>query len=245
MNLLLVDDEPLARQRLRRLLAALPAPLQTRVDEAEDAASARRLLRQRRYDVVLLDIQMPGDSGLRLAAELDGPDGPALVFVTAHEEHALHAFEHGAHDYLTKPVAAERLQQALLRVLRRRQQPTATQAALTINERGALLRVPLSEVLYFRAQDKYTVVRTVARSYLSEDALGELEQRFADQLLRVHRSVLVARQAIASLERSAGGDAGGDAVDTANWRLRLRGIDETLPVSRRQLALLRGLLRGR
>ncbi len=258
MNILLVDDEALARRRLRRLLETVDAPAPARVDEAGDADAARALVRRHAYDVVLLDIQMPGTSGLQLAAELQaaGATAPAVVFVTAHEEHALEAFEHGAYDYLTKPVRAERLQQALARVSQRRgatnMPADEASASLAIVERGALLRVAVDDVLYFRAQDKYTVVRTPARSYLADLALGELEQRFARRFVRTHRSVLVARGAIASLERapvSAAADTGdaaeaADGAEGCEWQLRLRGVDETLPVSRRQLPLLRALLRG-
>ena len=244
MNVLLVDDEALARARLRRLLARLEQPAVARIDEAPDAAGARALMAGRRYDVVLLDIQMPGDSGLQLAAELESRSGaPAVVFVTAHDEHALSAFEHGAYDYLTKPVGLERLRQALSRVTQRRASPTPVESApddgLAIVERGALLRVPLAEVLYFRAQDKYTVVRTASRSYLADVALGELEQRHGARFVRAHRSVLVAVQAIASLERADGYEL----AEGADWLLRLRAVPEFLPVSRRQLPLLRALLR--
>ncbi len=260
MNILLVDDEALARARLRRLLGRLEqAP--AGVDEAADAAAARAMLRSRSYDLVLLDIQMPGDSGLRLAAELElQASAPAVVFVTAHDEHALSAFEHGAYDYLTKPVRLERLQQALSRVTQRRAvalREAAPDSALSIVERGALLRVPLGEILYFRAQDKYTLVRTASRSYLADPALGELEQRYGARFVRAHRSVLVAVQAIVSLERAAPGGQGAtagpagssegteaaEAAEGAEWNLRLHGVPERLPVSRRQLPLLRALLR--
>ena len=258
MNILLVDDEALARARLRRLLGRLEQPVPARIDEAADAAGARALLACHGYDVVLLDIQMPGDSGLRLAAELElRAAAPAVVFVTAHDQHALSAFEHGAYDYLTKPVALERLRQALTRVSQRRAArapDAAPDTALSIVERGALLRVPLAEILYFRAQDKYTLVRTASRSYLAEPALGELEQRYGARYVRAHRGVLVAVQAIASLERAgpapggarpdpAEGAEGPEGAEGSEWQLRLRGVPERLPVSRRQLALLRALLR--
>ena len=260
MNILLVDDEALARARLRRLLDRLEQAPPASVDEAADADAARAMLRSRGYDLVLLDIQMPGDSGLRLAAELElQASAPAVVFVTAHDEHALSAFEHGAHDYLTKPVRLERLQQALSRVAQRRAvapREASPDAALSIVERGALLRVPLGEIVYFRAQDKYTLVRTASRSYLADPALGELEQRYGARFVRAHRSVLVAVQAIVSLERGApapapGGQGAGhgdmaesaEGTEGAEWSLRLRGVPERLPVSRRQLPLLRALLR--
>ena len=254
MNILLVDDEALARARLRRLLGRLEQAEPPGVDEAADASAARALLRSRSYDVVLLDIQMPGDSGLQLAAAIaaSGPEAPAVVFVTAHEEHALQAFEHGAHDYLTKPVRAERLEQALQRVLQRRRnqaaQPGAAPRELVVVERGALLRVALDQVLYFRSQDKYTVVRTAARSHLIEQSLGELERLYASGLMRCHRSVLVATRAIASLERTPPAEwaalPASEVAEQSQWRLRLREVDECLPVSRRQLPLLRALLRG-
>lgn len=257
MNILIVDDEPLARTRLRRLLDELPECATCHIDEAGDVDSARQLMQVGHYELLLLDIQMPGASGLDFAADLvrrrpHAAALPAVVFVTAHDEHALAAFDYAAVDYLTKPVRRDRLAQALERV-----RPLITRGngqagkttdvmddgiTLSVVERGALLRVPLSDVLYFRSDNKYTLVRTATRHHLIDTALGELEQRYAGRFVRTHRSALVAVDAIAGLERPAptASQAGDDSAD---WVVRVRGLAESLPISRRQLPVLRGLLR--
>ncbi len=249
MKVLIVDDEPLARSRLRRLLAELPETAQAAVDEAADAAEAWGQIRRLQPDLLLLDIQMPGQTGMELARRIAADPSlrqPAIVFVTAHEEHALDAFGVSAADYLTKPVRRERLAQAVQRA--QRLLPAAPPAAdatprlfLTVHERGAMLRLPLQEVLYCRAEDKYTVLRTAQRSHLCDLSLAELEQRFPDFFVRVHRSALVAGPAVRSLERPAGGEA--EDSDSAVWTLHLHGVDDTLPVSRRRVAAVQAVLR--
>ena len=241
LKLLIVDDEALARSRLKALLSecagvALP-PL-----EAATAAEALRLLQHELVDAVLLDIQMPTTDGLDLAAALRTVvPRPAVVFVTAHAEHAIQAFELEALDYLTKPVRVERLQQALDKAARyvqarAGQMPDLTEGALVIQDRGRTERVPLGEVLYLKAELKYVTVRTALRSYILDAALAELEVRYPEHFLRVHRNALVARRAIRSLEKHM------DAVEGDLWAVRLQGIDELLVVSRRQLAQVRETL---
>ena len=264
MKVLIVDDEPLARSRLRRLLAELPEAAAAEVEEAGDAAEAWRLLRVAAFDVVLLDIQMPGQGGMDLARRLAADPAmphPAVVFVTAHEQHALDAFDVSAVDYLTKPVRRERLAQAMGKVallLRANGSAVDPPAAadtvyLPVHERGTLLRVPLTDVLYCRADAKYTTVRTAARSYLIDTPLVDLEQRYPGQFVRLHRSALVAANAIRALERpaapqdGAGGAASADAADAepGTWTLHLRGVSDTLPVSRRRVAEVQALIRQR
>lgn len=262
MNVLLIDDEPLARSRLRRLLAELPETAQATVDEAADAAEAWALLRKQHVDVLLLDIQMPGQSGMELARRLAGDPGmhhPAIVFVTAHEEHALDAFGVAAVDYLTKPVRRERLAQAMgkallwLRAQGAAQPPTPAVESvyLTVQDRGALKRVPLTDILYCRADSKYTVVQTAQQQYLVDIPLADLEQRHPGHFLRIHRSALVAAPAIRSLERPTNPADGQQEHETAStdadagaWTLHLHGIPDTLPVSRRRVAAVQALLRA-
>lgn len=246
LRVLLVDDEPLARLRLRSLLAELAAaadPPTVVVGEAEGAAEALRALQAEPADLVLLDIALPGDSGLQLAARFaDLPGAPAVVFVTAHAEHALEAFELAAADYLTKPVRRDRLQAALRRVAQRHAAasaaaPAAEVPTLVVHDRGRLLRLPLSEVLYLKAELKYVTLRTVGHSYVLDDALADLEARLGEGFLRVHRNAVVARRAVRALERRPCADGDADA-----WAVRVAPIDEWLAVSRRQLPAVRQAL---
>ena len=238
LQVLLVDDEPLARSRLRTLLADCPSPLAAVGGEAANAAQAMELLQRVHFDVVLLDIHMPGADGIALARALrDLPQPPAVVFVTAHAEHAVSAFDVEALDYLTKPVRLERLQLALQKVERQvRSAPGGAppaQDVLLIQDRGRTERVPLAEVLYFKAELKYITVRTASRSYILDASLSELEDRHSARFLRVHRNALVARSAVRALEKHF------DPEEGEGWAVRLNGVDELLAVSRRQLSAVR------
>ena len=241
LKMLLVDDEPLARSRLRTLLADCKAPAAEVAAEAANAAQAMEHLRRQTFDGVLLDIHMPGADGLALAQVLRTlPEPPAVVFVTAYAEHAVSAFELEAVDYLTKPVRLERLEQALGRIETARQAraggPEPEQEVLVIQDRGRTERVPVTEVLYFKAELKYITVRTQARSYILDGSLSELEERHGGQFLRVHRNALVSRRAVRALEKHF------DAEEGEGWAVRLNGIDESLAVSRRQLSAVREAL---
>ena len=242
LQVLVVDDESLARSRLKTLLGDCASPPVTVAGEAGNAAQAMELLRRVAFDAVLLDIHMPGADGLALAQALRSlPKPPAIVFVTAHAEHAVAAFELEAVDYLTKPVRLERLQLALQKVERLGAARGATQVdtapeVLLIQDRGRTERVPLLEVLYFKAELKYITVRTAARSYILDASLSELEERHPGQFLRVHRNALVARRAVRALEKHY------DPEEGEGWALRLNGIDELLAVSRRQLSEVREAL---
>lgn len=244
MRVLLVDDEALARARLRSLLADAQEPALVIAGEAATAEQALGWLRSHPVDLVLLDVHMPGNDGVQLAQLLHRlPQPPAVVFVTAHPQHALAAFEIEAVDYLTKPVRLERLQQALRKVRRTMHAglvppPDLAEKTLLIRERGRIERVALGEVLYFRADLKYLTVRTAQAQFLMEGALNDIEHRHGGDFLRVHRSALVARRALRALDRSL------DARDPDGWVLRLRGVDEVLPVSRRQLTAVREALAG-
>ena len=164
LKVLIVDDEALARSRLRRLLGQCSAPAAEVRAEAANAAQALQCLAREPFDLALLDIHMPGADGLKLAQLLrERPDAPRVVFVTAHTQHALQAFEVEAVDYLTKPVRLERLQAALEKVQRQRPARPAHEGAddsLLIQERGRTERVPLGEVLFVKAELKYLTVRT-------------------------------------------------------------------------------------
>jgi len=167
-----------------------------------------------------------------------------VVFVTAYAEHALQAFEVDALDYLTKPVRLERLQSSLHKAERKVHAAKGLEAdfvdeVLVIQERGRTERVPLSEVLYLKAELKYITVRTAQHSYILEGSLNDLETRYANRFLRVHRNALVARSAVRTLEKHH------DPEEGDGWAVRLDRIDELLQVSRRQLAAVRALVEAR
>lgn len=249
MHILIVDDEALARSRLRTLLADCGGHT---VAEAANAAEALQWLATpagRACDTVLLDIHMPGQDGLSLAHALRRlARPPAIVFVTAHADHAVSAFELDAADYLTKPVRLERLQQALAKARRALAEQLPTTApppapadggeVLLIQDRGRTERVPLHEVVYVKAELKYLTVRTGTRSYVLDGALSDLEARHPDHFLRVHRNALVARRALRAIEKHY------DPVEGEGWAVRMHGLPELLAVSRRQVAAVREALAG-
>lgn len=242
LRTLIVDDEALARSRLRALLADCRSPAAEVVAEAAHGEGALKQLASARYDLVLLDVHMPGLDGLELARRLRHHEAaPAVVFVTAYAAHAVTAFELEAVDYLTKPVRAERLQQALQKAERylkeRRALVPEPQDVLLIQDRGRTERVPLSEVLYLKSELKYLTVRTAARSHIFDGSLAELEERYPAKFVRVHRNALVARSAIRALEKYDDGE------DAEGWALRLDGIPEPVVVSRRQLSTVREALK--
>ena len=239
LKVLLVDDELLARSRLRTLLADCTAPGAEVLAEAASGPQAITALRQSTFDLVLLDVRIPGMDGVQLAQMIASmPHQPAVVFVTAHAEHAVEAFDVAAVDYLTKPVRLERLQQALQKVerlvqLKQSQSADLLVDTLIIQDRGRTERVPLSEVLYLKAELKYVTVRTAARSYILDGALNELEEKYPAQFMRIHRNTLIARRAVRALEKHF------DPEEGEGWAVRLNGISELLAVSRRQLSAVR------
>ncbi len=240
---MVVDDEALARTRMRTLLGDCRQPAAICVAEAANAVQAMALMQHHLADVALIDIHMPGADGLTLARSMQAlPNPPALIFVTAHTEHAVQAFELEAVDYLTKPVRLERLQAALQKVerlLQIRRGLAAVQThteVLIIQERGRTERIPLQQVMYFKAELKYVTVRTATRSYILDGALNDLEEKYRADFIRIHRNALIARHAVRSVEKHY------DAEEGEGWAVRLNGIDELLAVSRRQLAAVRELV---
>ena len=248
LRVLIVDDEALARSRLATLVRDCLDPRCDVVGECANVRQGMESLQEHGADVVLLDIQMPGATGLEWAAELRRAEQPpVVVFVTAHGEHALAAFDLDAADYLTKPVKRDRLFAALDRAARRKPAPTAPGAAagpvLVVSERGRVVRVPLSEVLYLKAEQKYVTLRTGVRSYLLDDSLTDLEQRLGDHVLRVHRNALVARHAVRALERRRLQDEDDEGDDAEpGWALQVAATGEWLAVSRRQVSAVREAL---
>ncbi len=251
LRVLVVDDEELARLRLRGLVGECSEPRCTVVGEAANAAQALVWLTTHDCDLVLLDVQMPGRDGTQLAAELRlKTPAPAVVFVTAHAEHALRAFDLEAIDYLTKPVKRERLQTALRRVAQRLggtvvpPEPPAKEAdvpVIVVSDRGRVVRVPIVDVLYLKAELKYVTLRTAQHTHVLDDSLAELEERLGDRFLRVHRNALVARQAVRALERRiVVGE--NDDEGAEGWAVCIAPVGEWLSVSRRQVAAVREAL---
>jgi two-component system response regulator AlgR len=252
LKILVVDDEPLARDRLRELLADIAIQFPSAVvGEAGNGVAALEFLRDHAVDVVLADIRMPGMDGIELAGHLGAFRAPpAVIFTTAYDNYAVQAFDLNAVDYLLKPVRAQRLLVALQKV--QAAQPADPELLASVGravrgggrthlsclERGRLLLVPVGEVLYFKADLKYVTARTVDREYLLDEALTHLESEFAERFIRLHRAVLVARTALAGFEKAAGDDA-----EAYGWAL-LRGVPDKLPVSRRQWAPAKSALTG-
>jgi two-component system response regulator AlgR len=254
MKVVVIDDEPLARLRIQSLLKQAGAALEV-VAEFGESVTALNWLREqdahgRSPDLVLLDIQMPGLDGMVLAARLrDLVRPPSVVFLTAHAEHALRAFDLAAADYLTKPVRLERLQASLQRVqtLRAALAPAAPEPPASlegeelfiVQDRGRVERIPLSSILYFKAEQKYVTLRTAQDSHVIDESLTELEGRVGDRFIRVHRNALVARHVMRALERRADDADGGET-----WAVQVLPTMEWLVVSRRQVAAVKEAMAG-
>ncbi|RJF99984.1 DNA-binding response regulator [Noviherbaspirillum saxi] len=253
-RLFIVDDEAPARVRLKTLLSDIAAtcPHQL-VGEAEHPQGALDGIAATSPDIVLLDVQMPGMTGLELAKHLARlPLPPAVIFVTAYDEFALKAFEVHALDYLLKPVRAARLADALQRVGELRGKggaptpvPHSVRQHFSVQERGRLLLVPIAEVLYLKAEQKYVTLRTRSQEYLFEESLTSIEDELGATFVRVHRNALVARQAIVGVERGSASIDIESEHDKAqeSWQVILRGIEERLPISRRQWPVVKALVK--
>jgi two-component system response regulator AlgR len=242
-RILIVDDEAPARMRLRHLLGDIADEFPHRiVGEAGDGVAALEQLAQTPADIALVDIRMPRMDGIELAQQLAGqPQPPAIVFVTAYDEFALKAFELAAADYLLKPARAPRLLEALKKAQRLlpgdallKTLAPAARTRLRIIERGMVVLLPVADVLYLRAEQKYVTARTAEREYLLEESLAHLETEFAARFVRIHRSCLVAMDAVTGVVRES--DATGESGESGDphWALCLKAVPERLPVSRRQ-----------
>jgi two-component system, LytTR family, response regulator AlgR len=237
VKVLIVDDEQLARDRLARMVAALDD-----YQVVSQAGNGREALEQAmatQPDLVLLDIRMPGMDGLEAArhlSELDEP--PAVIFCTAYEEHAVQAFDLQAVGYLLKPVRRESLATALERAQRVNKAQLAAlggelapsrRTHISARTRRGIELVPVDDVRFFQADQKYVTVRFGSGEVIVDETLRDLELEFGDLFLRVHRNCLVAAAHIESLERSGAGQS----------CIRVRGVSEPLEVSRRHLSGVR------
>ncbi|MCB1845264.1 MAG: response regulator transcription factor [Halioglobus sp.] len=248
MNILIVDDEPLARQRLRRLV-------EERDDlkvaaEAANGQQALALAQSLAPDVVLLDIRMPGISGIETARHLGSSENPpAVIFTTAYDQYAIEAFDAHAVGYLLKPVRRERLHKALqqaarlnrksLRELQQDDTVTGPRLHVCARVRNELKLIPVESIHYFQADQKYVRVRHSGGDNLIDDSLKFLEREFSERFVRIHRSALVSIAHIEALENAPEGQA--------HIRLRGQSDDEAEPllVSRRHLADVRRRIKGR
>ncbi|WP_304639990.1 LytR/AlgR family response regulator transcription factor [Pseudomonas sp.] len=246
MKVLIADDEPLARERLARLVDALPG-YSVLPDMAANGEEALKLIDDLHPDIVLMDIRMPGMDGLQAAARLcEQSHAPAVVFCTAHGEYALEAFQVSAVGYLLKPVRSEDLGDALAKAQRLNRVQLASLGKASANadspqprshisartRRGVEL-IPVEEVLYFIADHKYVTLRHCDGEVLLDEPLKALEDEFGDYFVRIHRNALVARNRIERLQRSSMG----------HFHLQLKGLpSETLTVSRRHVPGVRKLM---
>lgn len=241
MKIVIADDEPLARERLRMLLAEQPGV--EVVAEAGDGHETLHACAAHDPDLVLLDIAMPGIDGLEVARHLQAFEPrPAVVFCTAYDAHALSAFDAEAVDYLVKPVRPERLASALqraraltagLRPVEEGAEGGKRRTHLCARLRGSLRLIPIEDVHYLQAEEKYVVVHHARGEDLIEESLKSLEDEFGDRFVRIHRNCLVARHELVELKRGLDGHV--HAI--------LRHGDKPLEVSRRCVAQLRDTIR--
>lgn len=243
MKVLIVDDEAPARERLRRLCEDL-ADVQV-AGEAENGAAAIDMAQKIDVDVVLLDIRMPAMDGIEVARHLSALlEPPAVIFVTAFDQYALDAFEAQAVGYLLKPIRREKLQAALqsARRLTRlqlgefagRAQLAGARKQIAVRVRDRIRLVPVSDIQYFLADQKYVTIKHLQGADLIEEALKSLEDEFVAGFVRVHRNALVALRAIDSVHRTEDGQL----------EVLIKNSTEKLTVSRRLAAELLRKLRG-
>ena len=234
LRILIIDDEAPARNRLRRMLEEVPAVHVT--GEAASGQEALRLIPLKEPDVLLLDISMPGIGGMELARMLQAESSPpAIIFCTAWSDQAVEAFECDAVDYLVKPVRLERLELALDKARR-------FIASVDSGANGPFLRsilagkvslLPLVDVICMNSEDKCTTVVHKNGNTIIDQSLLDLENEYADILVRIHRKTLVAKKSIRGLEKGPEG----------SHYLHLEGFEERLQVSRRNLPTIRKLIR--
>ncbi|WP_462147558.1 LytR/AlgR family response regulator transcription factor [Pseudoalteromonas gelatinilytica] len=233
IKILIADDEPLARARIKRLLAANEDYIV--VGEASNGEQAIALCKQLQPDLVMLDINMPKLSGLEVAAELKQFSiPPAVMFLTAHSEHALTAFELAVDGYLVKPVSEQALAKAMAQLskLNRTQISPPENNYISYQLAGVIRRINIDEVVCCIAEQKYTRVVFFKGEALVEQSLKQLEHSYSLQLLRIHRNTLVNKQHIVSLNSTL---SGGHTVT-------MKLLEEPLAVSRRELKNVKAVM---
>lgn len=243
MKVLIVDDERPALSRLSGMLDDIDG--YELCGEASNGLEAIKVAAHKGPDVVLMDIRMPGMDGLEAARHLTEVDKPpAIIFTTAYGEHALEAFEANAVAYLLKPIRRDKLLDALDKASRlnkaqliqlSEESDDKKRTHICARVRGNLELIPMDEVYYFQAEQKYVTVRHAHGEVLIEEPLKSLEEEFGDSYMRVHRNALVSKKVMAGLEKTIEG----------RFNLTLRDIDDQLEISRRHVAVVRKYLRGK
>ncbi len=241
LRVLIVDDEPPARERLRSLLAEIPDV--EVVGEAVNGEQSLARTQELAPEVVLLDVRMPGMDGIEAARHLNAlEEPPAVIFTTAFDEYAINAFDAHAIGYLLKPIRKEKLAAALARAGRLTRPQLQKIAAdgndkrrthIAARHREGLRLIPIEEVQFFLAEQKYTTVRHLQGEDLIEDSLRALEEEFDSMFVRIHRNALVSVRYLERIERNAEGQ----------YFVRLRGCEAPLQVSRRMAGELRDRFR--
>ncbi len=240
MQVLIVDDEQLARDRLVRMVSDLDG--HSVIGEAGNGVEAVELAGRDRPDIVLLDIRMPGMDGLEAARHLlQLEEPPAVVFCTAYEEHAIEAFDVQAVGYLLKPVRKDDLSRVLASTHRLNKAQLGAldeggdrRSHISARTRRGIELVPVHEICFFQADQKYVTVRHLGGELIIDETLRELEEEFRDLFIRIHRNALVATRAIEGIERNEGG----------HHRVRMKGIEDQLEISRRHVSGVRKFVRG-
>ena len=237
LRVLIVDDEPPARERLRQLLEEIGG-VQI-IAEAATGSDALEQAARHVPDVVLLDVRMPGADGIETARHLSVlEEPPAVIFTTAYDQYAVNAFETRAVGYLLKPVRRDKLAAALAQAGRLTRPQllrlaaaagTSRRTHIAARRREQVRLIPLAEILYFQADQKYTTVRHVHGEDLIEESLRALEEELGERFVRIHRNTLINADHLQSLERSGDG----------RYSVLLRGSALLLPVSRRLAGELR------
>ncbi|MEO8224819.1 MAG: LytTR family DNA-binding domain-containing protein [Gammaproteobacteria bacterium] len=238
-SVLIVDDEPPARSRLRQLVTDLEGFHV--IGEAGHGEEALSLCQSLRPDVVLLDIRMPGVDGLQVASQLAGwEQRPAVIFTTAYDEYAIQAFEAQAVGYLLKPVRRERLQQTLEHASRvgraqlLRLPGSAPRTHICVQRPRGLQMLPVEDILCFQADQKYVTAHYPGGEALLDEPLKDLEDEFGDRFLRIHRNALIAVAWLDSLDQDEAGA----------WQVRLKADFRPLAVSRRHVGDVKRRLRA-
>ena len=233
MNILVVDDESLARERLISLIEELDDKKQFNIQQAENGQVALVLCQQNVFDLLLLDIRMPEIDGMSLAQQLNQqPQKPLFIFVSAYGEYAVDAFGVDAVDYLLKPVRKARLLTALQKALKKHAKKNQVQF-INIHYRGELKKINIEQINYFKAEQKYVIIDTPDQQYLLEESLKSLEQRFSQNYIRIHRNALISKTKLRGIKKNEAGHS--CAV--------LKDCNELLEISRRHLPLLRKFLK--